>query len=76
MPRTDHQHQKVHPCELCICGGNGRNPNLTLEAKEVEKWISSDEISVVVEADVFKIVLKWIEQNKSERKEKKKILIV
>ena len=41
---------------------------LDLEAKEVERWISSDEISVEVEADVFKIVLKWIEQNKSERK--------
>ena len=41
---------------------------LTLEAEEVERWISSDEISVAVEADVFKIVLKWIEQNKSERK--------
>jgi len=41
---------------------------LNLEAKEVERWISSDEISVSVEADVFKIALKWIEQNKSERK--------
>ena len=41
---------------------------LNLEAEEVERWISSDEISVAVEADVFKIVLKWIEQNKSERK--------
>ena len=41
---------------------------LSLEAKEVERWISSDDISVVVEADVFKIVLKWIEQDKSERK--------
>ena len=41
---------------------------LNLEAKEVERWISSDEISVAVEADVFKIVLKWIEQNKSERR--------
>ena len=41
---------------------------LNLEAKEVERWISSDEISVAVEADVFKIILKWIEQNKSERK--------
>ena len=39
-----------------------------LEAKEVERWISSDEISVAVEADVFTIVLKWIEENKSERK--------
>jgi len=33
---------------------------LNLEAKEVERWISSDEISVAVEADVFKVVLKWI----------------
>ena len=41
---------------------------LNLEAKEVERWISSDEISVSVEADVFKIVPKWIQQNKSERK--------
>ena len=41
---------------------------LNLKAKEVERWISSDEISVAVEADVFKIVLKWIEQNKTERK--------
>ena len=42
---------------------------LNLEAKEVERWISSDEISVAAEADVFKIVLKWIEQNNSERKQ-------
>ena len=42
--------------------------NSNLEAKEVGRWISSDEISVAVEADVFKILLKWIEQNKSERK--------
>jgi len=41
---------------------------LNLEAKEVERWISSDEISVAVEVDVFKIVLKWIEQKESERK--------
>ena len=41
---------------------------LNLEAKEVERWISSDDISVAVEADVFKIVLRWIEQNKGERK--------
>ena len=41
---------------------------LNLEAKEVERWISSDEISVAVEADVFMIILKWIEQKKSERK--------
>ena len=42
---------------------------LNLEAKEVERWISSDEISVAAEAGVFKVVLKWIEQNNSERVE-------
>ena len=41
---------------------------LNLEAKEVEKWLSSDDISVETEADVFKIVLEWIEHGKNERK--------
>ena len=41
---------------------------LSLEAKEVAVWISSDEIAVEVEANVFKIILKWVEHSKSERK--------
>ena len=41
---------------------------LHLEAKEIEKWISSDEITVKEEADVFKIILDWINHRKSERK--------
>ncbi|XP_022808527.1 kelch-like protein 2 [Stylophora pistillata] len=41
---------------------------LSLEAKEVARWISSDEIAVEAEASVFKIILKWVEHNKSERK--------
>ena len=41
---------------------------LSLEAKEVAAWISSDEIAVEAEADVFKIILKWVEHSKSERK--------
>ncbi|XP_078353488.1 kelch-like protein 24 [Oculina patagonica] len=41
---------------------------LNLEAKEVERWISNDEISVAFEEDVFQIILKWVEQNKSARK--------
>ena len=40
----------------------------SLDAKEVERWISSDEICVKAEADVFKIIVKWVEHNKSERK--------
>ena len=43
---------------------------LRLEAEEVEKWISSENICVPDEEDVFRIILKWIEQNKSERKAK------
>ena len=41
---------------------------LSLEAKEVAVWISSDEIAVEAEAGVFKIILKWVEHSKSERK--------
>ena len=44
------------------------NEFLSLEAKEVERWISSDEIVVETEADVFQIAQKWVEHNKSERK--------
>jgi len=43
---------------------------LNLEAKEVESWVSSDEICVAAEEDVFKIIQKWVEQNKRERKAK------
>ena len=43
---------------------------LNLEAEEVEKWISSENILVAAEEDVFRIILKWIEQNKGERKDK------
>ena len=41
---------------------------LQLEAEEVERWISSDEICVAAEEDVLKIIEKWIEQNESDRK--------
>ena len=41
---------------------------LLLEAKEIERWISSDETTVKEEADVFKIILDWINHRKSERK--------
>ena len=36
------------------------NEFLNLKAKGVERWISSDEISVAVEADVFKIVFYFV----------------
>ena len=40
---------------------------LSLESNEVERWLSSDEITVKVEADVFEIIVKWIKRNRSER---------
>ena len=41
---------------------------LNLSSKDVEMWISKDEIHVGAEEDVFKIILTWIDHNKSERK--------
>ena len=40
---------------------------LSLESNEVERWLSNDEITVKVEADVFEIIEKWIKRNRSER---------
>lgn len=40
----------------------------SLKAKEVEQWISSDEIVVEAEPDIFKILQKWVEHSKNERK--------
>ena len=41
---------------------------LNLSGEEVKTWISSDEIDVRAEEDVFKIILAWIDCEKSERK--------
>ena len=42
---------------------------LNLESQQVERWICSDEIGdSTLEDDVFKVILQWIEQSKSERK--------
>ena len=43
---------------------------LNLEVEEVEKWISSEDILVAAEEDVFRIIVNWVEQNKGERKDK------
>ena len=47
---------------------------LSLKAEEVEKWISNDEIRLATEEDVLKIILNWIEHDKSKRKGKFKKL--
>ena len=41
-----------------------------LDAEEVGRWISSDEICVEAEEDIFKMIQKWIEQKESDRKAK------
>ena len=40
----------------------------TMSIKEVEMWISSDEIDVSAEEDVFKFILTWIDRDELERK--------
>ena len=40
---------------------------LSLPSHEVEKWISSDEIVIDAEENVFESVLRWIDHDKSER---------
>ena len=40
---------------------------LNLPSHEVEKWISSDEIVIDAEENVFEIILRWIDHDKSER---------
>ena len=42
---------------------------LNLSSNEVKMWISSDEINVSAEEDVFKIILTWVDHEKNERKE-------
>ena len=41
---------------------------LELSKDEVKIWISSDDIDVNAEEDVFKIILTWVDHEKSERK--------
>ncbi|XP_078351742.1 kelch-like protein 11 [Oculina patagonica] len=40
---------------------------VNMSSEELNQWISSDEINVSAEEDVFKIILTWIDHNKSER---------
>lgn len=47
---------------------------MDLPSQELEKWISSDEIAISAEEDVFKTIEKWIARDKSKRTEKFKEL--
>ena len=46
-----------------------RDEVLETSSREVEMWISSDEIDVSAEEEVFKIILAWIDQDRSQRKD-------
>ena len=41
---------------------------LNLSSHEVEKWISSDEIAIDDEENVFELILRWIDHDKSQRR--------
>ena len=45
-----------------------REDILNMSSREVEMWISSDEIDVNAEEDVFQIILAWIDHDRSRRK--------
>ena len=45
-----------------------RKDVLNMSSKEVEMWISSDEIDVGVEEVAFKIILAWIDHDRGGRK--------
>ena len=40
---------------------------LNMSNKEMEMWLSSDEINVSAEEDVFKIILAWIDHDRNKR---------
>ena len=44
-----------------------REEVLNMSSKEMEKWLSSDEINVSAEDDVFKIILAWIDRDRNKR---------
>ena len=43
---------------------------LSLNIEQVEEWISSDEIKVKEEEDVFRVIVKWMERNDSKEDER------
>ena len=40
---------------------------LNLDVRHVSKWVSSDDVTVNAEEEVFKGIVKWVNHNKSER---------
>ena len=40
---------------------------LNLDIKQVMEWVSSDDITVIAEEEVFNGIVKWVSRNRSER---------
>ncbi|KAL9957028.1 hypothetical protein ACROYT_G038611 [Oculina patagonica] len=57
----------IHANFSTVCAAS-REEILNMSSKQVQMWISSDEINVTAEEDVFKIILAWINHDKSKRK--------
>ena len=45
-----------------------REDVLNMSSREVEMWISSDDIDISAEEDVFKVILAWLDCDRSRRK--------
>ena len=48
---------------------------LSLDWLEVAEWVSSDDITIVAEEEVFKGIVKWVSHNRSEREVKFPLLL-
>ena len=57
----------IHANFSAVCEAS-QEEILNLSSEQLQMWISSDEINVTAEEDVFKIILEWIDHDKSQRK--------
>ena len=48
---------------------------LNLDAKQIMEWVSSDDIIIKTEEDVFKGIVKWVHHNKIEREKEFSVLL-
>ena len=48
---------------------------LNLDARHVSKWVSSDDVTVKAEEEVFKGIVKWVYHDKSEREKEFPVLL-
>jgi len=60
--------RKFIPANFTSIYAANRENILNMSSREVEVWISSDEMDVNAEEDVFKIILAWIDHDRSQRR--------